>query len=184
MAIVEPLLSDVPELHGKRCTLRALTIDDAPSIARHANDEAVWRNLFEGFPHPYTLADAEDWCGGVWNSPTFGHVWAIDVCGQAIGCISVVPGQGWMCCNAEVGYWIGRAHWGRGITTEALGLVTAWAWGSLPQVTRLVVPIFAWNHASERVAQKCGYVKEADMPRSAIKAGRVIDRVQYAAYRR
>ena len=184
MAILEPALPEVSTLRGKRGVLRALLPEDAPSIAHHANDESVWRNLFEGFPHPYTLADAEAWCGGVWSSPTFGHVWAIDVDGEAIGCISVVPQQGWMRCNAEAGYWIGRAYWGQGITTEALRLVTAWAWRELPEVTRLIVPIFAWNKASERVAQKCGYVKEADLPRSAIKAGRVIDRVQYAAYRR
>ena len=80
-----------------------------------------------------------------------------------------------------------RTAWcafGIAICIFALGLVTGWAWRSLPQVTRLIIPIFAWNTASERVAQKCGYVKEADMPRSAIKAGRVIDRVQYASYRR
>lgn len=187
MAIAEfadTATSDVPVLQGRRCVLRGLTMDDAQDIARHANDKEVWRNLFEGFPHPYTLAHAERWCGGVWTSPAFGYVWAVDVGGEAIGCISVVPQQGWMRCNAEVGYWIGRAHWGRGIGTEALELVTAWAWRSQPEITRLIVPIFAWNKASERVAQKCGYAKEADMPRSAIKAGRVIDRVQYAAYRR
>ncbi len=33
------------------------------------------------------------------------------------------------------------------------------------------------------VARTRGYVKEADLPRSAIKAGRVIDRVQWASYR-
>ena len=45
------------------------------------------------------------------------------------------------------------------------------------------IEFFAWNAASQRVAAKCGYLKEADLPRSAIKAGLVIDRVQYAAYR-
>jgi RimJ/RimL family protein N-acetyltransferase len=174
---------DVPTLQGTRCTLRELTLADAPAIRRHADDEAVWRNLFEGFPRPYTLADAEAWCGGVWTSTAFGHVWAIEVDGEAIGCISLVPQQGWMRCNAEVGYWIGQAHWGRGIASEALQLVTAWAWEARPELTRLFAPIFAWNAASQRVAQKAGYVKEADLARSAFKAGRVIDRVQYAVYR-
>jgi [ribosomal protein S5]-alanine N-acetyltransferase len=183
MAIAESHSLDVPLLRGKRCVLRALTFADAPAIRRHADDEAVCRNLFEGFPHPYTLADAEAWCSGVWTSAPFGHVWAIDRGGEAIGCISVVPQQGWMRCNAEVGYWIGQAYWGRGIASEALKLVTAWAWEAHPELTRLFAPIFAWNEGSQAVARKCGYLKEADLPRSAIKAGRVIDRVQYAAYR-
>jgi RimJ/RimL family protein N-acetyltransferase len=71
----------------------------------------------------------------------------------------------------------------RGITSEALSLVTAWAWASLPEVTRLFAPIFAWNEGSQGVARKCGYVKEAELRRSAIKAGQVIDRVQWAAIR-
>ena len=53
---------DVPLLQGKRCRLRPLTLEDAPSLQRHADDEAVRRHLFEGYPSPYTLADAQDWC--------------------------------------------------------------------------------------------------------------------------
>ena len=41
-----------------------------------------------------------------------------------------------MGCNAEVGYWIGQAHWGRGITSEALQLVTDWAWDAQPALTQ------------------------------------------------
>ncbi|MDD5332436.1 MAG: GNAT family protein [Rhodoferax sp.] len=171
---------DVPVLSGSRCVLRALTLADAASMRQHADDEAVWRNLFEGFPRPYTLADAQWWCGA--RPASLGYVWGVDVGGQVVGCISVRPEDGWLRCNAEVGYWIGQAHWRRGITSEALALVTFWAWATLPEVTRLYAPIFAWNEGSQAVARKCGYVKEADLRRSAIKDGRVIDRVQWAAF--
>lgn len=174
----------VPRLQGERCLLRALEPADAPSIARHANDPAVARDLFDGFPQPYTLAHAEAWCGPLHAGPEFGHVWAIVVDGEAAGCISVLPQTGMYACNAVVGYWLGRAHWGRGIVTEALALVTSWAWRALPQVQRLYAPIFARHAASQRVAQKAGYLREALIPRSIIKAGEVIDTVQYAAYRR
>jgi RimJ/RimL family protein N-acetyltransferase len=173
----------VPPLQGNRFVLRALTIEDAWSLQQHADDEAVWRNLFEGFPRPYTLADAQWWCSTGCRTHAMGYVWGIEVQGQIAGCISVRPESGWMRCNAEVGYWIGQAYWRRGITSEALSLVTAWAWASLPEVTRLFAPIFAWNERSQGVARKCGYVKEAELRRSAIKAGQVIDRVQWAAIR-
>ncbi len=64
-----------------------------------------------------------------------------------------------------------------------LGLVTAWAWANLPEVTRLYAPIFSWNQGSQAVARKCGYFLEADLRHSAIKDGRVIDRVQWASLR-
>ena len=167
---------------GTRCVLRALQGADAPSLQRHADDEAVWRNLFDGFPRPYTLADARAWCGGDWRQ----HVdlaWGITVQDQVIGCMSVRSDAGWLRCNAEVGYWIGQDFWRRGIVSEALGLVTDWAFANKPELTRLYAPIFAWNEGSQGVARACGYVLEGRMPQSAFKAGRIIDRVTYARYR-
>src|SRR5262245_48918761 len=179
------MLRTLPRLAGQRCVLRELTPADAESLQRHADDPAVARNLFDGFPYPYTLAHAQAWCGGQCREPEFGFVWGIEVDAQAIGCVGVVQQRtAGRQCNAEVGYWIGQSYWGRGIAPDALGLVTAWAWQHLPEVTRLVTPIFARNTASQRVAAKCGYVKEADIPMSLIKDGQVIDCAQYAAYRR
>ena len=55
---------NLPSIVGERCTLRQLRPADAASIQRHADDEAVWVHLLEGFPHPYTMADAKAWCNG------------------------------------------------------------------------------------------------------------------------
>jgi RimJ/RimL family protein N-acetyltransferase len=89
-----------------------------------------------------------------------------------------------MRCNAEVGYWIGRALWGRCIGSEALSLITAWGWAQGPaDLTRLYAPIFGFNTGSQAVARRCGYVLEGVLKHSAIKAGRIIDRVIYASYR-
>jgi RimJ/RimL family protein N-acetyltransferase len=170
-------------LVGPRCSLRKLVSADAPAIARHANDAAVVRNLYDGFPHPYTLEQAEAWCSDEHLEPQFGHVFAIAVDGAAVGCLGVIPKSGMHACNAEVGYWIGREVWGRGIATCALRIATAWAWEALPPVQRLVAPIFARNIASQRVAAKAGYVLEALQPRSVLKGGAAIDVALYAGYR-
>jgi RimJ/RimL family protein N-acetyltransferase len=173
-----------PTLTGARTTLRALQASDAPAIQRHADDTQVWQTLFEGFPSPYTMADAIAWCEGGWQMRAGEEVvWAVTRGGEAIGCISVRPDTGWLRCNAEVGYWIGREHWGRGITAEALGLVADWAFDAYPELTRLYAPIFEQNARSQAVARKAGFQLEGAMPLSAIKAGRVIGRVVYARYR-
>ncbi len=181
----------VPRLEGARCVLRELCADDAASLARHADNEAVWRNLFEGFPRPYTLADARAWCDAARRPASVGFIWGVEVAneagrgagGEVVGCIGLRPDAGWLRCNAELGYWLGEAHWRRGVMSEAATLVTRWAWSTQPEITRLYAPIFAWNEGSQRVAARAGYALEANLPQSAIKAGRVIDRVQYAAYR-
>jgi len=41
--------------------IRSFKSGDAVSIAKNANDRAVWINLRDRFPHPYTLQDAEEW---------------------------------------------------------------------------------------------------------------------------
>lgn len=62
-----------------------------------------------------------------------------------IGCWGE-PGQ------REVGYWIGREHWGRGIATAALS-----AFLSQEEERPLYAHVAAHNVASIRVLEKCGF---------------------------
>jgi [ribosomal protein S5]-alanine N-acetyltransferase len=172
----------LPVLESSRLKLRKLKAGDSQSLQINANNELVWRNLFDGFPSPYTLADALAWCTDVAHDPKMGYVWGIEIDGQVVGCISVMPDAGWLRCNAELGYWIGQEYWGQGITPEALRLVMGWAEMHLKEVTRFYAPVFSWNTASQKVLQKNGFVQEAVMQRSAIKAGQVIDRIVWAKY--
>ncbi len=179
-----------PTLAGRRCTLRALQPGDAAALQRHADDPAVAYDLFDGFPQPYTLAAAERWCSTEHREPRFGHVWGIEVACEdgrggveVAGCISVAPQGGIWACSAEIGYWVGQAHWRRGIVSEALGLVTAWAWTALPLVMRLCMPIYARNAGSRGVARRVGYVQESFVPYGILKNGQAIDGTVYAAYR-
>jgi len=180
----------VPTFAGRRCTLRALQPGDAASLQHHADDPAVAFNLFDGFPQPYTLAAAERWCSAEHREARYGQVWGIEVaCDdgsggvEVAGSISVAPQGGIWACSAEVGYWLGQAHWRRGIVSEALGLVTAWAWAALPQVMRLCMPIYARNLGSRGVAGRAGYVQESFVPYGILKDGQAIDGTVYATYR-
>ncbi len=172
-----------PTLTGRRCALRELRPSDAPALQRHADDPAVAYNLFDGFPQPYTRTDADHWCSEGHRAPAMGHVWGIEVGGEIAGCISVTPQKGIWACSAVVGYWLGRAHWRRGITSEALELATAWVWRSLPGITRLWMPIYARNEASQGVARRAGYALEGRMSLAIRKAGHAIDAVSYASTR-
>jgi len=173
----------LPILQGERCLLRALLPQDAPALVAHADDPAVARGLFDGFPQPYTMAAATAWATHEAPSGDFGWVWAIVVDGALVGCIGLRPEAGWLRCNAEIGYWIGQAHWRRGIVSDAVCQVADWAFAAVPEITRIHAPIFAHNEGSQAVVRKCGFVRESLQPQSAIKDGRVIDRVVWATYR-
>jgi ribosomal-protein-alanine N-acetyltransferase len=173
----------LPILQGERCLLRALVPDDAPALVAHADNPAVARGLFDGFPQPYDLGAATAWATREANSGSFGRVWAIVVDGGLVGCIGLVQERGWLRCNAEIGYWIGEAFWRRGIASDAVRQVTDWAFAALPEITRIYAPIIAWNEGSQAVVRRCGYVREAVLKQSAIKNGEVVDRVLWATYR-
>lgn len=161
------------------CLLRPLVPADAPSLAAHADDRDVWLNLRDRFPHPYTLADAEAYIASIPASPRpagFGIV----VDGEAAGTIGLVPGSDIERHTAEVGYWLGRRFWGRGVVSDALRAVTAYAFAELGMHRVFAVP-FADNAASVRVLEKAGYVLEGRMRRSAVKDGRILDQWLFAA---
>ena len=93
-----------------------------------------------------------------------------------------MPGDDIARRTAEVGYWIGRAFWGRGIVVEALHATTTYAFDTLDLLRVFAVP-FATSAQSVRVLEKAGYVREGTMRHSAVKDGMLLDQLLYAAYR-
>ena len=65
------------------------------------------------------------------------------------------------------------------MTLGAVRAIVAHATGALG-FARLEAPVFAWNPASMRVLEKCGFDREAVMRKSVFKDGELIDSVLYA----
>jgi RimJ/RimL family protein N-acetyltransferase len=161
--------------------IRSWRPGDAPSLARHANSREIWRNVRDHFPHPYTLADAELWIERVLG----GHPetqFAIEVDGEAAGGIGVFLQEDVSRRSAEIGYWLGEAHWGRGIMTQAVRCFTEYALDAYDLI-RVYALVFEWNPASCRVLEKAGYVCEARLRRAVVKDGHVLDQFVYAVVR-
>jgi RimJ/RimL family protein N-acetyltransferase len=161
--------------------VRSWTAADAPSLARHANDRAIWRNLKDRFPNPYTLADAEGFITHC-QSENPESAFAIAVDDEAVGAIGFEHrGDIWR-RSVELGYWLAQPYWGRGITTGAVRAVTAWAFDTW-QLNRVWAGVFAWNPASARVLEKAGYAFEGRLKQSAVKDGELVDELIYAVVR-
>ena len=158
--------------------LRPWRVSDAASLARHANNRNVSRNLRDGFPFPYTEADAREFIE-IHVVPTN---WAIEVAGEAVGDIVLHPRTDVLRHTAEVGYWLGEAYWGAGTMTEAVRAVTAYGVEHL-SLARIDASVFARNLASARVLEKAGYHLEARLRKQFIKDGEVIDGLLYAFVR-
>ncbi|AZR25787.1 N-acetyltransferase [Xanthomonas vasicola pv. arecae] len=145
-------------LHGEGFVLRRWRQDDLEALLRHANDPLVPRGLSERFPHPYTRADGEAFLAG--RVVNLQHpVLAIEIGGQARGTIAVRTGQGERRFSAELGYWIGRASWGRGWMTRIVDTYVAWAMQTLP-LYRVQATVLDTNPASAKVLLCNGFVEE------------------------
>jgi ribosomal-protein-alanine N-acetyltransferase len=162
--------------------LRPWRRGDESALVRHANDRAVWRNLRDRFPHPYRKADARAWLATVAGQGEPALNLAIEHEGEAIGGAGLEPFGDVHRRTAEVGYWIGRAFWGRGIASVALGELTDYAFDTFDFV-RLEASVFEWNPASARVLEKNGYVLEGRLRRSVLKDGVFGDALLYARLR-
>lgn len=160
------------------CTIRDWRPEDKTSLVRAANNRNVWRNLKDSFPHPYTEADADFWLALVREATPPTH-WAIEVEGQAAGGIGITLGKDVHAKSAHFGYWLGEPYWGRGIMTAAVRATGDHVLACF-DVARLEAPVFAWNPASMRVLEKCGFVREGVLRRSIFKDGHLIDAVLYA----
>jgi len=165
-------------LELSRGTVRPLRESDAESLARHADNRAIWRNLRDLFPHPYRTEHAREFIARV-SAAEPQTCFAIEVAGQAAGVIGFDLHRDVERVSAEIGYWLGEPYWGRGIMTEVLGAVTARAIEA-HGLTRVYAVPYAWSLGSCRVLEKAGYELEGRLRRSAIKDGRVVDQWLYA----
>ena len=78
---------------------------------------------------------------------------------QLLGSISLMRFS-WKNARAEVGYWLARDARGQGHITRAVRLITNWGFGQLG-LQRIDLVAATGNPASQRVAERCGFTREA-----------------------
>ena len=165
----------------KTCELRPFQLGDVESIARHANNQKIARNLRDIFPHPYRSSDAECYINFAHEQQRDLYA-AIVVDGAAGGAIAFRFGEDVHRRSAEIGYWIGEEFWGKGIATEATIAITEHAF-STTDMLRAYACVYSWNPASARVLEKAGYVREGVMRSHVVKDGEILDALVYAKIR-
>lgn len=158
-------------------TLRPFRPGDEEALAENANNRGIWRNVRDRFPHPYTLADAAWWVANAGATQ-----FAIDVDGRVAGAIGYEPGVDVFRRSAEVGYWLGAAHQGKGMASTALVALGEHVFATT-DIVRLHAGVFAWNPASARVLEKAGFVLEGRLRSAVFKDGELVDELLYAKVR-
>jgi RimJ/RimL family protein N-acetyltransferase len=140
-------------------SLRRFTLDDVADVTRALQDPEIMR-WTASIPTPYTESNAIGWIEGqaqLWHSGKTA-LFAVDSAPPRVflGNINVIvppDADG----RAAMMYWIARWGRGRGIATRSLLLSSKWAMEVL-NPPELFLETLEGNVASERVAEKAGYV--------------------------
>ena len=158
-----------PTLRTPRLSLRPFHPGDAPRVRELAGDFEIADGTLT-IPHPYPEGAAESWIA------TLGPAWER---GESVVMAMVPHGEslpagavGLEISRAhrrgELGYWVGRPFWGRGLGTEAARAVAALALGELG-LQRVTAHHLSRNPASGAVMRKLGMRHEGTLRRHILK---------------
>ena len=163
-------------------TIRPWLLSDAEALAEALNDEAVQANLRDGLPYPYTADDAREFISAMLSAGDSVYPFAITHEGRCVGSISVTRGVNIHRFTGELGYYVGRTHWGFGLATRAVREICEYVFANT-DIMRIYAEPFTSNAASCRVLEKAGFSLEGTLRANAVKDGAVRDMRMYALVR-
>jgi RimJ/RimL family protein N-acetyltransferase len=161
-------------------TLRSYREEDAVTLQQLADDREVSRFLRDRFPHPYTYEDAREWIDRA-RADTGSQPLTFAISGAQstmLGTIGLDRQGDVYRHSAELGYWLGRRHWGRGVATAAVEAICRYGFETLG-LRRIYACVFAPNVASVRVLEKAGFQLEGRHRLAVCKDDELLDELMY-----
>ena len=167
-------------------SVRPLRAEDAPALYAAVQDSVD--SLSYWFPWcsaAYSLADAQARvarCTVTWKRGTEYGFGIFDAGGGALVGMVGLSDLHDVRRSANLGYWVGERHRGRGVATRAASMVAAIAFEHLDLV-RLELVMLPHNIASRRVAERLGAVYEEEIDGRLVFQGKPAVAFVYALLR-
>jgi len=159
-------------------TLKPYTLEDIPALAIIANNANIANKMRDLFPHPYSVNDAKEFIEKNISGQIKG-VFGIFYKGELVGSIGIHPQGDVYVKTAELGYYIAEKHWGKGLASKSIAMITQYGFESLNYI-RIFAGVFQYNKASMRVLEKNGYVLECIKRKAVFKNNQILDEYYYA----
>ncbi len=173
--------SPTPLLRGQRVALRLVREADLARLYETLQDLDSRGDHYPLFVPSEPAFKKEFQETGFWT-PQKGTLLMIDSENQVAGRILYYPTVPYL-SELEIGYHLfDSAQAGKGLTSEALQLLTHYLFALLP-VNRLRLIIHGKNAASLRIAEKCGYLSEGTARGAWFHNGEYHDVMVYARIR-
>jgi [ribosomal protein S5]-alanine N-acetyltransferase len=172
-------------LKGKKIILRPLQKEDAQDIYLYANDKKVVRWVIN-IPHPYPKKAAVIFIKKSIQKMKKKDAYPFGIIDletqRVIGIVEIMKID-WKNKNFELGYWLGRKYWSKGIMTEAAQLALCYAFFAL-KLHRASARCFDKNVASARVMEKIGMKPEGRLREEKYRYGKWHNILHYGILKR
>jgi ribosomal-protein-alanine N-acetyltransferase len=157
--------------------LSEIRSSDKDALIEHLNDRDIYDRTLR-IPFPYTEYNADEWLAV--------YAKATEQQGQPVhfairtGDDALIGGCGLndfeigKSHRAEVGYWLAKPLWGRGIMTAVVERVCQHAFEEFG-LAKITAHVFTFNPASARVLEKCGFQQEGFLRTHFLKDDKLID---------
>lgn len=153
--------------------LRPWKKEDAQPLAAIANNRRVWNYVRDAFPNPYTVMDALQWISKESTAKPLVN-FAIIYEGEVAGSVGIILQDDVYRKTVEIGYFTGEKFWGKGIATQAVGLLLPYITTTF-DIVRITARVFENNKESMKVLQKNGFYLESIQRKAGIKNNEVLD---------
>jgi RimJ/RimL family protein N-acetyltransferase len=172
-------------LVNEQVRLTEVRSSDKPALVEHLNDKEIYDRTLR-IPYPYTDTNAEEWLA-IFAKATQQQGrpvnWAIrNAEDHLIGACGFNDFQMGKSHRAEMGYWLAKPFWGKGIMTAVVRRACRYAFEEFGLV-KITAQVRSTNAASARVLEKCGFEQEGYLKKHYLKDGRNLDARLYALLR-
>lgn len=153
--------------------LRPIEDDDLPGLNAMLSDPDVTAGLRLAFPQP--LVGIREWAASARSSADSLHLVIETLEGEVIGECSL-RGLNDRNRGADMGIWIARPFWGRGLGTDAVRTLCRFGFRHM-NLQRIELGVYETNPGARRAYEKVGFKAEGILRRAQFVGGRYVDEV-------
>ncbi len=156
--------------------LAQITKEDKPSLLKYINDKEIYNNTLK-IPYPYKERHADEWINHIESIKQKKGIlksWAVKNKNELIGGIAFHSRYGENSHKDEIGYWLGKPFWGKGIMTEVVKKICSIGFTEF-NLIRIEAIVFSSNIPSGKVLKKAGFMCEGTLRKYYYKDNRFID---------
>ncbi|MFA7685457.1 MAG: GNAT family N-acetyltransferase [Candidatus Gracilibacteria bacterium] len=162
-------------------SLRKLRLSDAKSIHAKFYQPEILKWMFFQPRKNFSPEDQKEWIKKILAKSKEHRVYVFGITlpssNEIIGIISLEKFN-WANKNAQIGYWLTKEHWGKGIIPKAVKTILNFAFKKL-RLHRVYGAVFSENLKSQKVLEKCGFTKEGTTRHATYRFRRWHDKIRY-----